>query len=62
MSENLQGFLLVLLIVAIIIFAPFAAIWALNVLFPVLAIPYTVETWAASIILGGVFRTTTIKK
>ena len=62
MSENLKGFLVLLLIIAIIVFAPFAAIWALNVLFPVLAIPYTVETWLASIILGGVFRTTTIKK
>jgi hypothetical protein len=39
----------------IIIFGPFLTIWALNTLFPVLAIPFTLETWFASIILSGGF-------
>jgi len=32
------------------------SIWALNTLFPVLAIPYTLETWAAMALVGGLFR------
>jgi len=42
----------IVLVVAIIM--PIATIWSLNTLFPVLAIPITLETWAATIILGGV--------
>ena len=44
------------LIVAIIIVGPLLSIWALNTLFPVLAIPYTLETWAAMALVGGLFR------
>lgn len=61
-EETLKTILLAAFLVAVVVFAPFAAIWALNVLFPALAIPYTFETWAASIILGGVFRTTVPSK
>lgn len=47
-------------IIAIVLFfvfiGPFLAIWSLNTLFPVLAIPYTLETWAAALILSGVFK------
>ena len=46
----------VLIIVAIVIAGPFASIWALNTLFPVLAIPYTFDTWVAMLLVGGVFR------
>ena len=46
----------VLIIVAIVIAGPFASIWALNTLFPVLAIPYTSDTWVAMLLIGGVFR------
>lgn len=50
----------VLLIVAIAIFmvvvAPFVLIWAMNTLFPVLAIPYTAETWLAAFIIPAVLR------
>lgn len=41
------------LIVAVIIFGPLLGIWSLNTLFPVLAIPYTWETWAAFGLLFG---------
>ena len=45
---------------AVIIFfvfiGPFLAIWSLNTLFPALAIPYTIETWCAALILSGIFK------
>jgi len=50
----LQVILVLLFALAVIVFGPLASLWALNTLFPVLAIPYTFDTWAASLILGGV--------
>jgi len=50
------------LIIVLIVLGPLFTVWALNTLFPVLAIPYTFETWAATIILGGFFKTTITKK
>jgi hypothetical protein len=49
-----------LLVIALAI-GPILMIWALNTLFPILAIPYTVETWAAAFLLSapfgsGIFR------
>ena len=44
------------LLVAVIVVGPLLSIWALNTLFPVLAIPYTLETWAAMALVGGVFQ------
>ena len=43
----------VLLILIVIVFGPILGIWSLNTLFPVLAIPYTLETWAAYFLLLG---------
>ena len=55
--------LLLLLVVALVILGPILTIWALNTLFPVLAIPYAIETWAAVVVLGGVFKSSvTVKK
>jgi hypothetical protein len=34
-------------------FGPLVTIWAVNTLFPLLAIPYTWETWLAVILLKG---------
>lgn len=51
-----------LLIVAVIVAGPLLSIWALNTLFPVLAIPYTLETWAAMALVGGVFQGLRISK
>jgi len=42
------GFLLLL---GIGILSPIALIWALNTLFPILNIAYTVETWSAMNVL-----------
>lgn len=48
--------LVIALIVGLLIIGPILTIWAANTLFPVLAIPYTLETWAAVVLLGGFFR------
>lgn len=47
----------VALIIAIVAIGPLLTIWALNVLFPSLAIPYTLETWAAVAIIHSVLQT-----
>lgn len=62
MNHNLKVVLLTLLLIVLVLFGPFFTLWSLNTLFPVLAIPYTFETWAATIILGGFFKTTINKK
>jgi hypothetical protein len=41
------------LLAAVIILGPLLGIWSLNTLFPVLAVPYTWETWAAFLLLFG---------
>ena len=41
------------LIVVVMVFGPLLGIWSLNTLFPILAIPYTWETWAAYFLLLG---------
>ena len=52
--SKMSLFLIFLLI--LVILGPIATIWALNALFPVLAIPYTLETWFAAVIIGGIIR------
>jgi hypothetical protein len=44
------------LVILLVVFGPFFTIWAINTLFPVLAIPYTFETWCAVILLGLFFK------
>lgn len=41
------------LIVFLVVLGPLAMLWALNTLFPVLAIPYNFYTWGAVILLNG---------
>jgi TctA family transporter len=43
----------VALIGFVIAVGPIVGIWSLNTLFPVLNIPYTLETWAAFFLLFG---------
>jgi hypothetical protein len=50
------GLLVIAFLIFVIIVGPFLTIWALDTLFPLLAIPYTLETWVAVVILGGLFR------
>jgi hypothetical protein len=58
----IKAILLVLFIVFLIIVGPLLTIWALNVLFPVLAIGYTWQTWLAVVILGGLFKSSITTK
>jgi len=45
----------------VVLVAPMLTLWALNTLFPSLAIPITFETWAAVIILLGVGKASVTK-
>ena len=46
----------IILVVVLLAIGPLLVIWSLNTLFPVLAIPYTIWTWAAIILLGTFLR------
>jgi hypothetical protein len=46
----------VILAITLFIAGPIFVLLALNTLFPVLAIPYTLGTWAATLIIIAVFR------
>lgn len=48
--------IVILLIVALflVVIGPIASIWALNTLFPSLAIPVTLDTWMAAFLLTAV--------
>jgi hypothetical protein len=52
----MKWFVLFLVLLFLTIFGPFITIWALNTLFPVLAIPYTLETYFAVIALSIFFH------
>ena len=58
MSNNFNVLVAVVIVVLLIVFGPIATIWALNTLFPALAIPYTFDTWCAAVILGSVIQST----
>lgn len=47
---------IILLAVAVVIGGPLATLWALNTLFPALAIPYTIDTWFAAFIVQAVLK------
>ena len=48
--------LLLILLFVVVVFGPLLTIWSLNTLFPVLAIPYSIETWLATVVIAGIFR------
>lgn len=52
---------MVLLIACLIVVGPLLTIWSLNTLFPVLNIDYTLSTWFAALLLGGLVHGTTTK-
>lgn len=53
--------LVVLFVVLAVLLMPLAAIWAINCLFPALAIPYSFWTWLAVVVLTN-YSTFTIKQ
>ena len=48
--------LLLIFVVVVVVFGPLLTIWSLNTLFPVLVIPYSIETWLATVVIAGIFR------
>ena len=52
--------LIVVFLLLVLIFAPLLTIWSLNTLFANLEIPYTMETWAATVIITGVIQSTNL--
>jgi hypothetical protein len=57
MSKNIVAIILIVVAIAAFVGLPIALIWALNTLFPVLAIPYGIETWLAAFIIPAAFKT-----
>jgi len=47
---------LILILIALIIVGPLIIIWSMNTLFPVLAIPYDIWTWLATVFLFAAVR------
>ena len=54
--------LMLLLLVALVVVGPFAAIWALNTLFPALSIPINFSTWLATAVLLSLSKASITKK
>lgn len=48
---------LIIFAIVLIVVGPLITIWAMNTLFPALAIPYTFWTWLATIIVCGAVKT-----
>lgn len=56
MSDIIKIVGLIAFILFMLVIGPLLTLWALNTLFPVLAIPYTIETWFAVVILGAFIK------
>jgi hypothetical protein len=50
------GLVAIMLVIAIFTLGPIFVVWALNTLFPILAIPYSFDSWCAVIILAWFMR------
>lgn len=61
MNNGMKAVVLIAVIIFLVVVGPFLSIWALNTLFPVLAIPYTFDTWCATILIKG-FLTVSVSK
>jgi hypothetical protein len=48
--------LILILVIVVLVFGPLLTIWSLNTLFPILAIPYSIETWLAAVVIAGIVR------
>jgi tryptophan-rich sensory protein len=57
MNDKLGVMILITAVVIfLIIVGPLITIWSLNTLFPVLAIPYNIWTWLATVCLFAAIR------
>lgn len=50
-----MNILIIAVVLIVVVFAPLIFIWALNTLFPILAIPYTFWTWLAMLCVCSIF-------
>ena len=48
--------LVLIFVIVVVLLGPLLTIWSLNTLFPVLAIPYSIETWLATAVIAGIIR------
>jgi len=55
-EETAKALGVLIVIIAMVVVGPLLTIWALNTLFPVLAIDYNISTWSATILLGAALR------
>jgi Zn-dependent membrane protease YugP len=62
MSNMFAGIGMIILVVLLVIVGPLATIWALNTLFPILAIPFNFDTWVAALVLMSVVRSNVRKE
>lgn len=53
---------LLLFMLLVVILYPLGGIWALNTLFPSLAIPYNLSTWAAMVLLSMFVNSGSVKR
>ncbi len=56
MTDIIKIIVALAVIILIIAVGPLLTIWAANTLFPTVAIPYTIETWFAVVVLGAFMR------
>lgn len=56
MNKMLMIVVAAVLIIALVAAGPLLVIWSANTLFPALAIPYSIWTWLAVLILGTFLR------
>ena len=56
MNKLLTLLSVIALLVVLVAIGPIVVIWALNTLFPILAIQFTFYTWLAVVILGAFLR------
>lgn len=57
----MKELLIIAVVALLVVIGPLAVIWAMNTLFPVLAIPYNLDTWVAVIVLKG-FAVVTVSR
>jgi len=58
----MKELLVIVVVFVLIILGPLATLWALNTIFPALAIPYNLDTWCAVIVLKGFAVATVTRK
>jgi len=56
MKNSIGIIFMAIVLVLFVILGPICILWSLNTLFPILAIPYSIETWLATVVIAGIFR------